>query len=184
MSAMFPLTWAFFSGVNSSAPPYPKSTIVCSVLSGLPVEVLWMRFSSLPSFFFHLAKGSTCTALSREATANAPVSAAGDPSVPSSSCPRVSFVSPFSEKFRPSFPAATTTITPASRAFLIARNTPSDALRFPFAEPSDILMMSALSLTDFSIAAIKSESLARESGLLEKTFMAKSCALGATPSKL
>ena len=120
---------------------------------------------------------------STEATLKASGKAAGDPKVASSHFPSASSSPPDGEKFKPEFPAEITGSTPASLAFFNANPVALDVPLKPLSDPSDMLITSAPSFTESSIAATISESRAPcEPGMFENTFIASSCAFGATPS--
>ena len=121
---------------------------------------------------------------STDATLKASGNAEGVPRVASSNFPKTSSISPLDEKFKPEFPAETTGRTPASLAFFNARPVIFEAPLKPLVEPRDMFITSAPSSTDFSTAAAISASSAPPAllGSLENTFIASSCAFGATPS--
>ena len=121
------------------------------------------------------------TVLSTEATVRAEPWVPGAPTVPSSYRPNASSSTAVGEKFCPSLPAAITVSTPAPRAASIARPAASEAFFCPFGEPSDMLITSASSFTESSMAATMSESAAPPP-VLENTFIARIWAFGATPS--
>ena len=79
-------------------------------------------------------------------------------------------------------PADITHKTPLSVAFFMATSCGSSGSLKPASDPKLMLITSAPNLTESSIAAIISSSYAPFiSGLLENTFIARSCASGATP---